>query len=140
MDRYPAVPGSDRQSGRSRSAARGRGLSGLVRSSFTDTAAALVLVAVIVAVAVVGDRAAGFLATVSATVWFDFFLTRPYEQLAITHRADIQTAVSLFVVGMIVTELAVRNRRHQESAIEESDYVGLIYQTVGAGRIRCTRR
>lgn len=98
------------------------------RSRFTDTAAALVLVAVIVAVAVVGDRTAGFLATVSATVWFDFFLTRPYERLAITHRADIQTAVSLFVVGMIVTELAVRNHRHQESAIEESDYVGLIYR------------
>jgi Domain of unknown function (DUF4118) len=98
------------------------------RSSFTDTAAALVLVAVIVSVAVVGGRTAGFLATVSATVWFDFFLTRPYERLAITQRADIQTAVSLFVVGMIVTELAVRNRRHQESAIEESDYVGLIYR------------
>jgi K+-sensing histidine kinase KdpD len=98
------------------------------RSSFTDTAAALVLVAVIVAAAVVGSRPAGFLATVSATVWFDFFLTRPYEQLAITHRADIQTAGSLFVVGMIVTELAARNRQHQESAIEESDYVGLIYR------------
>jgi hypothetical protein len=98
------------------------------RSSFTDTAAALVLVAVIVAAAVVGDRAAGLLATVSATVWFDFFLTRPYERLAITHRADIQTAVSLFVVGMIVTELAARNRQHHESAIEESDYVGLIYR------------
>jgi hypothetical protein len=98
------------------------------RSSFTDTAAALVLVAVIVAVAVVGSRPAGFLATVSATVWFDFFLTRPYEQLAITHGADIQTAVSLFVVGMIVTELAARNRQHQESAIEESDYIGLIYR------------
>jgi hypothetical protein len=40
-----------------------------LRSSFTNTAAALVLVAVIVALAVVGARAAGFLATVSATVW-----------------------------------------------------------------------
>jgi Domain of unknown function (DUF4118) len=99
-----------------------------VRSSFADTAAALVLVAVIVAVAVVGNRTAGFLATVSATVSFDFFLTRPYERLAITHRADIQTAVSLFVVGMIVTELAARNRKHQASAVEESDYVGLIYR------------
>jgi hypothetical protein len=99
-----------------------------VRSSFANTASALVLVAVIVAVAVVGNRAAGFLATVSATVWFDFFLTRPYERLAITHQADIQTAVSLFVVGMIVTELAARNRRHQASAVEESDYVGRIYR------------
>lgn len=98
------------------------------RSDFANPAAALVLVAVIVAAAVVGNRTSGFLATVSATIGFDFFLTRPYEQLEITHRPDIQTAASLFVVGMIVTELAARNRRHQAAATEESDYVGLIYR------------
>jgi hypothetical protein len=97
------------------------------RSSFADTASALVLVAVIVAVASIGSRAAGILATVSATLWFDFFLTRPYEKFAITHRPDIETAVSLFVVGIVVTELAARNRHHHEVATEEADYVGLIY-------------
>jgi K+-sensing histidine kinase KdpD len=98
------------------------------RSDFAGPAAALVLVAAIVAVAVVGNRGGGFVATVSGTIWFDFFLTRPYERFAITHRPDIETAVSLFVVGLVVTELAARNRRHRESAIEESDYVGLIYR------------
>jgi K+-sensing histidine kinase KdpD len=98
------------------------------RSNFAGTAAALVLVAVIVAVAVVGNRGAGFVATVSATVWYDFFLTRPYERFAITHRPDIETTVSLFVVGLVVTELAARNRRHRERATEESDYVGLIHR------------
>ena len=98
------------------------------RSNFAGPAAALVLVAVIVAVSVMGNRGAGFVATVSATLWFDFFLTRPYEKLAITHRPDIETAVSLFVVGIVVTELAARNRRHREIATEESDYVGLIYR------------
>jgi hypothetical protein len=68
-----------------------------------------------------------WLATLSATVWFDFFLTRPYLRLAITHRPDIETAVSLFVVGLVVTELAARNRHHYEWASEESDYVGLIH-------------
>jgi K+-sensing histidine kinase KdpD len=97
------------------------------RLSFANTAAALVLVAVVVAVAAIGNRMAGFLATLSATIWFDFFLTRPYLRLAITHRADIETAVSLFVVGMVVTELAARNRHHHERATEESDYVGLIH-------------
>jgi K+-sensing histidine kinase KdpD len=97
------------------------------RSSFASAASALVLVAVIVFVAVIGNRIAGFLATVSATLWFDFFLTRPFERLAITHRPDIETAVSLFVVGIVVTELAARNRHHQRAATEESDYVGLIY-------------
>ena len=97
------------------------------RSNFVGPAAALVLVAVIVAVAVVGNRVAGFVATVSATVWFDYFLTRPYGKLTITHRPDIETTVSLFVVGLVVTELAARNRRHREVATEESDYVGLLY-------------
>ena len=98
------------------------------RSSFADPASALVLVAVVVAVAAVGHRTAGFLATVSATLWFDFFLTRPYQRFAITHRPDIETAVSLFVVGIVVTELAVRNRHHHQAATEESEYVGLIYE------------
>jgi K+-sensing histidine kinase KdpD len=97
------------------------------RSTFANTASALILVAVIVAVAALGNRVSGFVATVSATLWFDFFLTRPYEKLAITHRPDIETAVSLFVVGIIVTELAARNRHHLATATEEADYVGLIY-------------
>ena len=74
-----------------------------------------------------GNKVSGFVATVSATVWFDYFLTRPYEKLAITHRPDIETAVSLFVVGIIVTELAARNRLHHETAVEEADFVGLIH-------------
>jgi K+-sensing histidine kinase KdpD len=97
------------------------------RSSFATTASALVLVAMVVAVAVMGNRMAGFLATLSAVVWFDFFLTRPYLRLAITHRPDIETAVSLFVVGIVVTELAARNRHHYEWANEESEYIGLIH-------------
>jgi K+-sensing histidine kinase KdpD len=118
------------------------------RSSFANTAAALILVAVIVAVAALGNRVSGFVATISATLWFDFFLTRPYEQLSITHRPDIETAVSLFVVGIIVTELAARNRHHHATAAEEADFVGLIHDvselaTSGAAsrdvveRVRC---
>ncbi len=97
------------------------------RSSFANTAAGLILVAVIVAVAALGNRVSGFVATVSATLWFDYVLTRPYEQLAITHRPDIETAVSLFVVGIIVTELAARSRHHHATAVEEADFVGLIH-------------
>ena len=97
------------------------------RSSFANTASALILVAVIVAVAALGNRVSGFVATISATVWFDYFLTRPYQKLAITHRPDIETAVSLFVVGVIVTELAARNRHHHETAVEEADFVALIH-------------
>ena len=97
------------------------------RLSFANAASALILVAVIVAVAALGSRFSGLVATISATLWFDFFLTRPFEKLAITHRPDVETAVSLFVVRIIVTELAARNRHHHATAGQEADYVGLIY-------------
>jgi len=97
------------------------------RATFATTAAALVLVAVVVAVAANGSRAAGFVAAASASLWFDFFLTEPYERFAMTHRPDIETAISLFVVGVAVTELAARNRHHRRVAVEETDYVGLVY-------------
>ena len=97
------------------------------RASFAGTASALVLVAVVVAVAANGNRTAGFVAAVSASLWFDFFLTKPYERFAITHRPDIETAISLFVVGVAVTELAARNRRHHLVAVEGSDNFGVVY-------------
>jgi K+-sensing histidine kinase KdpD len=98
------------------------------RTTFVDPASALLFVAVILAIAVVGNRTAGIVASISSTLWFDLFLTRPYERLAISHRPEIETTVSLFVVGVIVTELAARNRRHRTNATAEADYVGLLYR------------
>lgn len=65
------------------------------RTTIPNTDAALVLVAVVVAVGANGNRLAGILAAASAALWFDFFLTSPYERLAITHRTDIETTVLL---------------------------------------------
>ncbi|HEV8065223.1 MAG TPA: DUF4118 domain-containing protein [Acidimicrobiales bacterium] len=98
-----------------------------VRTSFAAPAAALVLVAVVVAVAVLGNRWAGVLAAISAAAWFDFFLTRPYERFTISHRSDLETAISLLVVGLAVTELAARNRLHHSRADERMDFVAMIY-------------
>lgn len=98
------------------------------RGSFAASAAALVLVAVIAAVAVLGSRGAGVVATIAATLAFDVFLTRPYERLAITHRNDVETAISLLVVGLVVTELAERARRHRRAASEEMSHVAALYE------------
>jgi K+-sensing histidine kinase KdpD len=98
-----------------------------VRASFAGTAAALLLVAVVAAVAILGNRTAGFLASVSSGLWFDFFLTRPYERFTISHRGALETTISLFVVGLIVTEIAARGRHYREVADEEADYVALIH-------------
>ena len=72
------------------------------RTSFPNTDAALALILVVVAVAANGDRLAGVLAAVSAVVWFDFFLTQPYERFSITSRTDIETTVLLLVIGVAV--------------------------------------
>ena len=77
------------------------------RASFPNTDAALVLILVVVAVAANGYRLAGYVAALSAAVWFDFFLTRPYERFTILRRADIETTVLLLIIGVAVTELAV---------------------------------
>jgi hypothetical protein len=74
-----------------------------LRDSFANTNAALILVLVIVAVATTGKRVAGVLAAVSAGVWFDFFLTRPYERLTIANQADLETTALLIAVGVGVT-------------------------------------
>ena len=95
------------------------------------------LVAVVVAVAANGHRAAGALAAASAAVWFDFFLTQPYEQFAITRRADLETTLLLLAVGLAVTELAVRARRHHVNSVTEAAYVTALHTTaelVASGR------
>ncbi|MGA3217968.1 MAG: DUF4118 domain-containing protein [Acidimicrobiales bacterium] len=83
------------------------------RSDITNTALALVMVAVVVVVVTPGRRLAALVAGISAGLWFDFFLTRPYESFSISRSADIQTTVLLFVVAVGVGELAARDRQHR---------------------------
>ncbi|MFE8949793.1 DUF4118 domain-containing protein [Streptomyces sp. NPDC007856] len=100
-----------------------------LRSGLTHTNAALVLVVVVVAVAALGSRTAGAVAALSAAAWFDFFLTRPYETFDITASADIETAVLLLVVGVIVAQLAARARRLEVMAVTDADHLARIHRT-----------
>ena len=93
------------------------------RASFPDTDAALAMLVVVVAVAANGDRLAGVLAAVSTAVWFDFFLTQPYERFTMTRRTDIETAALLLVIGVAVTEIAVRGRHHYAIASRRAGYL-----------------
>jgi K+-sensing histidine kinase KdpD len=102
------------------------------RSSFPNTDAALALLLVVVAVAANGYRLAGYLAALSAAVWFDFFLTRPYEELTINRRADIETTVLLLVIGVAVTEIAVWGRRQHAAASRRAGYLDGINAAVRA--------
>jgi K+-sensing histidine kinase KdpD len=93
------------------------------RASFANTDAALAMILIIVAVAAAGNRLAGLVGAISAAAWFDFFLTRPYEQFAITRAADIETTVLLLVIGAAVTEIAVWGRRQHAAASRRAGYL-----------------
>ncbi|MEV7852097.1 DUF4118 domain-containing protein [Streptomyces sp. NPDC088183] len=99
------------------------------RTDLTSTNSALILVVVVVAVAAIGNRVAGALAALSAAVWFDFFLTAPYERFTIGNRDDIQTAVLLLVVGLVVSQLAARARRLRVVAITDAGHLATIHDT-----------
>jgi hypothetical protein len=100
------------------------------------TDAALAMLAMVAAVAANGHRLAGILAAPSAGVWSDFFLTQPYERFTITRRGDIETTVLLLVIGVAVTEIAVRGRRQQATASRHAGYIAgisSVAQAVVAG-------
>jgi hypothetical protein len=107
------------------------------RATLPNTDAALILVTVVVAVAASGRRALGLTAAADAALWFDFFLTAPYERFAITSRDDVQTTVLLFLVGAAVTEIAAQARRSRSQSATQAGYVTALHDTAAlsaAGR------
>lgn len=99
------------------------------RTGLAATDEALIMVVAVVAVAALGARAAGALAALSAAAWFDFFLTRPYQRFAITGSAEIRTAVLLLVVGLIVSQPAVRTRRLREVVVTDAAHLSSLQGT-----------
>jgi Domain of unknown function (DUF4118) len=105
-----------------------------LRSSWSNTNMALVLVVAVVAVAAMGNRLAGALAALSAAAWFDFFYTLPYDRFTIYRAADIRTSVLLLVVGVAVSQLAARARRLKVIAITDARYLAEIHETAELAR------
>ena len=65
----------------------------------------------------------------SAAAWFDFFFTRPYGQFTIASSADVRTAILLLVVGLAVSQLAVRARRLKVITVTDAGYLAQIHGT-----------
>ncbi|GCD95858.1 DUF4118 domain-containing protein [Embleya hyalina] len=92
------------------------------RAHFASVNVALCMVVVVVAVAANGHRLAGALTALSATLWFDFFFSRPYGSLGIARSADVLMAVLLLLVGLAVSRIAARARRLQMIARTDADH------------------
>jgi hypothetical protein len=82
-----------------------------LREELVRTNLALVLVVVVVLAAVAGGRAPGAAAAVVAALSYDFFLTQPYLSLHIESADDVETALILLVIGLVVGQLVVVVRR-----------------------------
>ncbi|MFG2989067.1 DUF4118 domain-containing protein [Streptomyces sp. NPDC048257] len=100
------------------------------RAYLSATNEALVLVVVVVAIAACGTRAAAALAALSAAAWFGLLLlARPYERFALADREEIETAVLLLAVGLIVSQLAVRARRLEADVVTGAAHLSSLQGT-----------
>jgi hypothetical protein len=100
-----------------------------LRNHVPNTDLALAMVVVVALVVLPGSRMAALIAGLSAGVWFDFFLTRPYERFTIQRSSDIQTTVLLAVVAVVIGEIAVRRRQARTESRTAHDEVLSLYVT-----------
>ncbi|MFD6530580.1 DUF4118 domain-containing protein [Streptomyces sp. NPDC060184] len=105
-----------------------------VRTDITNTNAALLLVVVVGAVAALGNRLAGAVAALSSAAWFDFFHAEPFESFDIDDGADIETAVLLLAVGLVVSQLAARALVLRRFAFTEASHLDRLHRTTGLVR------
>jgi K+-sensing histidine kinase KdpD len=99
-----------------------------VREDLDNTNLALILVVVVVVAASVGGRGPAVLAALISTASYDFFLTRPYLTLTIDDADDVETAIILLVIGLIVGQLVVVGRRRRSAAERGSDEVHRLHE------------
>jgi K+-sensing histidine kinase KdpD len=100
-----------------------------LRDHLPNTDLALIMVVAVALAVLPGSRAAALVAGVSAGVWFDFFLTRPYERFTIQRSTDIQTTVLLAVTAVLIGEIAVRRRQARTDHRVAHDEVISLYVT-----------
>ena len=79
-----------------------------LRETITTSTATLVLVLPVVLVAIVGSVSAGAVAAVAAAFAFDVLLTQPYYRFTIDAAADVESAVVLGVIALVVSSLVAR--------------------------------
>ena len=92
-----------------------------------NTDLALAMVVVVAVVVLPGWRSAALVAGISAGVWFDFFLTKPYQSFSIHQSSDVQTTVLLAVVGVVVGDIAARRRVARSDTRTARDEVISLY-------------
>lgn len=79
-----------------------------LRETIAPSTAALMLVLPVVFVALTGSATAAALSAVAAALAFDIFLTRPYYSFTIDAADDVESAIVLGVVAIVVATVVTR--------------------------------
>ncbi len=99
-----------------------------VRVDQSNVVVALGLVIVVTATGASGRRVAVSVAAVVAALSFTFFDTEPYERFDISRQPDIETAICIFVVGLMTGELALRVARQRRSERSAAGDLGRVHE------------
>jgi hypothetical protein len=81
---------------------------------------ALALVVVVMALGLSGRRSVVVVAAGTAALAFEYFDTRPFQQLAIARSPDVLTTVVLAAVGLLTGECVVRLARQRASILSRA--------------------
>ncbi len=98
------------------------------RNDIDNANLALLLVLVVVIAAVLGGRGAAVVAAITATMAFDFFLTKPYNSMRIESADDIETAVIMLAVGLLVGEVGARGRRFRSQRERAANAIARVHR------------
>lgn len=92
------------------------GLSGLVYNFLSPTNLVMIYLLMVVIAAFYLGRGPALLAAILSVVVFDFFFVPPYFTLAVSDSEYLLTFVGLLVVGLVISDLAMRVRVQAEVA------------------------
>jgi Domain of unknown function (DUF4118) len=108
-----------------------------LREDLTSSTLALLLVLPVLLGAMTGGRLGGAVSAAVAVMGFDFFLTRPYLSMQIDSSDDVETAVVLLIVALVIGTVAASARRATGAADEGRAEIEAIHRVaeaaVGAG-------
>jgi K+-sensing histidine kinase KdpD len=97
-----------------------------VRESIDLESVVIVYVIIVALCAAVGGRLAGFFASVSAALAYNFFFTTPYETLRIDSWGQVLTVALLLVAGVLASLSGRAGRRARVEARDEAAAIQLL--------------
>jgi two-component system sensor histidine kinase KdpD len=101
------------------------GLAGRSHVQLADMVA-LYLLAITVSATIYG-RGPSLLAATLSVLAYDFFFVPPIFTFAVTDLRHIVTFAVMFVVGVLISDLTLRVRRHEREAREREERTGALY-------------